>query len=74
MVYPYEDGYNPCYYRTLSSAVSSLLMLIKAYPQHGNKVLNVLMDVLKDLSYIKEITTLDEHTSEYVQTYEIYQG
>lgn len=70
--YPYEDGYNPCYYRTLSSGVSSLLMLIKAYPRHRDRVLYKLNDELSDLSYIKEITTLDGHTSEYVQAYEIY--
>lgn len=71
--YPYENGYNPCYYRTLSSAVSSLLMLIKAYPHHRNRVMNVLERELSDYSYIKEITTLESHTSEYVQAYEIYE-
>lgn len=70
--YPYEDGYNPCYYRTLSSAVASLLMLVKTYPEHKDRVLSKLKDQLSDLSYIKEITTLEDHTSEYVQAYEIY--
>lgn len=70
--YPYEDGYNPCYYRTLSSAVASLLMLVKTYPEHKDRILSKLKDQLSDLSYIKEITTLKVHTSEYVQAYEIY--
>lgn len=71
--YPYENGYNPCYYRTLSSAVSALIMLCKAYPQHRERVFAMLEDELSDLYYINEITTLEAHTSEYVQAYEIYQ-
>ena len=65
--YPTNKGVNSFYYYTLSSAVSALLKICKTYPDCADEILALLDEELSDYKYIKEITSTDKNSSEYIQ-------
>ncbi len=70
--YEWENGFNPCYYRTLSTALAALLEITEHHSDRREEVLSKIKRELTDYSYISRITDLGKQSAEYVQARELY--